>query len=161
MSSLMQTILKRLMNKENDSEQKPETINELKQYTTKELDSATYKILDVYRVTLTRKVSTKNMPEPKKEVKSILAIRIKDNMYMDIESGNYYKAELFISDLNQCNIWTSYEMPFRYYACETLMDKCIDWSESLTARQFRDIIRLQKEKYKHPMYDCKKWDINR
>ena len=161
MSSLMQTILKRLMNKENDSEQKPETINELKQYTTKELDSATYKILDVYRVTLTRKVRTKNMPKPKREVKSILAVRAGDDLYMDIETGEYYEAKRYISDLNAVNVWTASEMPYRFYVMETLMDKHIDYDDSLTAKELRELIRIQRNKYNYPMYESQNWDINR
>ena len=161
MSSLMQTILKRLMNKENNSEQKPETINELKQYTTKELDSATYKILDVYRVTLTRKVRTKNMPKPKREVKSILAVRAGDDLYMDIETGEYYEAKRYISDLNAVNVWTASEMPYRFYVIETLLDKHIDYDDKFTSKQLRELIRMQRQKYRYPMYDCKKWDINR
>lgn len=158
-------LIKRLIDKFNLQDKQNTTFNknidELKQYTRQELDSATYEIMEVYRVTLTRKVKTKNMPEPKKEVKSILAIRVEDDLYMDIETGKYYRAKRNISDLDETNKYIASEMPFRYYACETLTDKCIDWSESLTAKQFRETVRLQKERYKHPMYDCKEWGINR
>lgn len=161
MSSLMQAILKRLMNKENNSEQKLETINELKQYTQKELDSFTYVIDDVYRVTLKRNVKTKDMQKPKKEVKSILAIRAGDELYMDIETGKYYEASRFISNLNQINTWTAYEMPYRFYVIETLLDKHIDYDDKFTSKQLRELIRMQRQKYRYPMYHCKKWDINR
>ena len=133
----------------------------LKQHTMEELDNATYKILDVYRVTLRRNVKTKNMPEPKMEVKTILAIRAGEDLYMDIENGEYYEASRFINDLNQVNTWTAYEMPYRFYVVETLLDKHIDYDDSLTASELRQLIRLQRDKYKYPMYDCEKWGVNK
>ena len=161
MSSLIQRILNRLLNKENNSEQKPETINELKQHTQQELDSTTYKILDVYRVTLTRKVRTKNMPKPKREVKSILAVRAGDDLYMDIETGAYYEAKRYISDLNAVNVWTASEMPYRFYVMETLLDKHIDYDDKFTSSQLRELVRIQRQKYKYPMYESDKWGVNK
>ena len=146
--------------------QKPQEIQEMldtspKQYTKEELETATYVILDVYRVTLKRNVKTKNMPEPKQETKSILAIRAGDDLYMDIETGEYYEASRFISILNQVNVWTAYEMPFRFYVMETLMNKHIDYDDKLTAKQLRELIRIQRNRYKYPMYESKNWNVNK
>ena len=161
MTSLIQRILNRLMNKENDSEQRLENINELKQYTQKELDSFTYVIDDVYRVTLKRNVKTKDMQKPKKEVKSILAVRAGDDLYMDIETGEYYEAKRYISDLNAVNVWTASEMPYRFYVIETLLDKHIDYDDKFTSKQLRELIRMQRQKYRYPMYESQNWGVNK
>ncbi|MFQ6723890.1 MAG: hypothetical protein ACLRFE_00965 [Clostridia bacterium] len=155
------SLIKKILNAFVKPEIKQEVINNPKQYTSEELDNLTYAINDVYRVTLRRKVKTKNMVEPRKEVKTILAIRAGDDLYMDIETGQYYNASRYISDLNTINVWTAYEMQYRFYVMETLLDKHIDYDEKFTAKQLRELIRIQRQRYKTPMYESDKWGVNR
>ena len=157
------TLIEKILNRFKKIEIKEEmlSLSEPKQYTQEELNSLTYVIDDVYWVTLKRNVKTKNMPKPKREIKSILAIRAGDDLYMDIETGKYYEASRFISDLNAVNVWTAYEMPYRFYVIETLMDKHIDYDDSLTANQLRELIIIQRDKHKHSMYDSANWGVNK
>lgn len=37
------------------------------------------------------------------------------------------------------------------------MDKHIEYDDSFTAIQLRDLIRTQRQKYKTPMYDSGNW----
>lgn len=159
MMRLFEKIKNKFKRKDIVQETKQEDV--LKIYNKEELEAVTYAIIDVYRVTLRRKLKTKNMPEPKRDVKSILAIRAGDDLYMDIESGEYYEAKRYISDLNAVNVWTAYEMPYRYYVIETLMDKHIDYDDCFTAKQLRELIRIQRQKYKYPMYDSNSWGVNK
>lgn len=158
------SLIKRLINvfnrKDKENSQQ-EDKKELKQYTQQELENAKYKVMDVYRVTLRRKVKTNNMPEPKLETRSILAIIVEDHLYMDIETGNYYEAGPCICELKEINKYVASVMPFRYYASETLLDKYIADFDKLTAKQFREIVKSQKSKYKYPVYDFTLWGINR
>ena len=126
---------------------------EFKQYTKEELENELFEINDVYRVRLTRKVNVKDSQETKKETLTILAIRVGDKHYMDIETGKYYEVNRDKDNANKLNVYTAEEMPFRYYCCEALMEKQIEWHIKLNPSEFRDIIRYQKENYGHPMYE--------
>lgn len=143
------SIIKNILKKhKKETEIKPKLVPHSKE----ELANAEYVINDVYWVRLTRKVRVKNSQETKKETLSILAIRIDDNHYMDIETGKYYEAYRVSDNLNKINVYVAEEMPFRYFCCEALMDKQIEWHIKLTPAEFREIVMYQKENYKHPMY---------
>jgi len=155
------SFIKRMLKTSNKQEKSEDISVEPIQYTKEELSNAKYIIEDVFWVTLRRKLKTKEMKEPKREVKTILAVRSGEEEYMDIETGAYYNARRYISDLNEVNVWTAYEMPYRFYVMETLMDKHIEYDDSFTAIQLRDLIRTQRQKYKTPMYDSGNWGINK
>lgn len=157
----MLSFIKMILQSSNKQEKSEEVSLEPKQYTKEELENSRYAIMDVYWVTLRRKLKTNEMKEPKREVKTILAIRAGEDLYMDIETGKYYNASRFISDLNAVNVWTAYEMPYRFYVMETLIDKHINYDDSFTPSQLRELIRIQRQKYKTPMYDSGNWGINK